>query len=182
MKTIDEILNSVISSNKKTKDGVSRSFWSVMFVSDDLDKVNRVIKSYLENDLGANVITVTPSGYEIPKDKAGVDVDGRRVFPIIYPDNEMTDKLKQENTVLFLPNLDEMKDKSYRRLLLDMAREHIVADYRNEEIECTKLKDSFIAVATVGRMDKKAMFELTTMDAKDSFRVIDFDKDVILQN
>lgn len=172
---IDKILNRTLEVNKKIgecSDISDRSFSNVMFISSTPDKASEVIKSYLENEFGANVITVTPNGYEIQREKAST----RLASPIIYPGDKMTDKLKQGNTVLFLPNLDQMSDKDYRCLLLDMAREHLVADPRNEDGGFALLDASFFAVAIVGHMSGSEMFELATMDAKDSFRRVDLDE------
>ena len=173
-KQIDEILNRAVETNKKRgerSDILNRTFGNVMFISSTPDKASEVIKSYLENEFGANVITVTPSGYEIQREN-----ESTRIASPIYPGDEMTDKLKQKNTVLFLPNLDRMSDKSCRRWLLDMAREHIVADPRNEESGFALLDASFFAVAVVGHMTGSEMYELATMDAKDSFRCVDLDE------
>lgn len=172
---IDEILNRTVETNKRIgcrSDVSDRNFINVMFISGTPDKASEVIKSYLEDEFGANVITVTPNGYEILKEKAST----RLARPIIYPCDEMTDKLKKENTVLFLPNLDQMSDKIYRCLLLDMAREHVVADPRNTDGGFTLLDNEFFAVAVVGHMSGSEIFELATTDAKDSFRRVDLDE------
>lgn len=178
-KQIDEILNRTVKTNKRIgcrSDISDRSFSNVMFISSTPDKASEVIKSYLENEFGANVITVTPNGYEIQRVKANIQVGCINISPIICPSDEMTDKLKKENTVLLLPNLDQMEDKIYRRLLLDMAREHIVADSRNEDGGFALLDSSFFAVAIIGHMLGTEMYELATMDAKDSFRRVDLDE------
>lgn len=177
-KQIDEILNSTVETNKEIgeySDILNRIFGNVMFISSTPDKASEVIKSYLENEFGANVITVTPSGYEIQKEEANIQV-GCVNRTAICPGDEMTDNLKQKNVVLFLPNLDRMSDQNYRRLLLNMAREHIVADPRNEEGGFALLDASFFAVAVVGHMSGSEMYELATMDAKDSFRRVDLDE------
>ena len=88
----------------------------------------------------------------------------------------MTDELKKENTVLFLPNLDRMNDLIYRRFLLDMIRTHIVADSRNGKYGYTKLHYSFIAIATVGEMKNNDFFTLISSDAENSFKVYNLDE------
>ncbi len=175
---INAILNRILTSNTmgKSSNILDRTFKNVMFISSVPDKASEAIKSYLTNEFGANVITVTPNGYEISKEKAGIDIDSGSVHPIIYPGDKMTDKLKQENTVLLLPNLDQMSDKAYRKLLLDMSTQHIVADYRNGESGFAVLDDSFFAIAIVGRMSGSDIFELATIDAKDSFILVDLDE------
>lgn len=179
-KKIDEILNRALKVNKRKEsrsDILDKSFSNVTFISSDSDKANEVIKSYLEDEFGMNVITVTPDGYEIQKKIANIQV-GRVSTTAIYPGDEMTDKLKQENTVLFLPNLDQMEDKNYRRFLLDMAREHIVADPRREDGGFALLADSFFAVATLGkgRLSGRDFFELNSTDSKNSFTCFDLDE------
>lgn len=177
-KRIDEILNRTVEINKRIErhfDFLDRLFGNVLFISNTPDKASEVIRSYLEEEFGANVITVTPNGYEIQNKKASTKL----ARAIIYPGNEMTDKLKKENTVLFLPNLDQMSDGIYRRLLLNMAIDHIVADPRNEDCGVALLDASFFAVATVGHMSGSEMNELATMDAKDSFRHVDLDEIII---
>lgn len=170
--TRNKLENRTLEVNKEigeSSDISDRNFRNVMFISDTPDKASEVIKSYLEDEFGANVITVMPNGYEIQNEKASTKL----ASPIIYPGDEMTDNLKQENTVLFLPNLDQMEDKIYRRLLLNTAREHIVADLRNKDGGFTLLDASFFALAIVGHMPGPEMYELATMDAKDSFRAFD---------
>lgn len=145
---------------------------NMLFVCEDTDKVNSDIKSYL-NDKGLNVITVSPNGYEIQREKATIQLSaGLRVFTVLYPGDKMTDELKRENTVLFLPDLDQMSDLLYRRLLFDVIRTHIVAEPRNGEGGFTKLHHSFTAIATVSnKMPKNEFFVLCTKDAEDCFRV-----------
>lgn len=138
-----------------------------LFVCDDTDKANENIKNYLKNK-GFNVITVSPTGYEIQKEKCSVKL--RENF-IIQPGDEMVDNLKTENTVLFLPDLDKMSDSVYRTLLIDMIRTHIVADPRNGEGGFTKLHYSFVAIATVGQMTMSEFSCLTQQDAKGCFRI-----------
>lgn len=178
---IDEILNRTVKTNKRRgecSDILERQdFSNVMFISSNPDKASEVIKSYLENEFGANVITVTPDGYEIQKEKANIQVGcGNRTA--ICPGDEMTDKLKQENTVLFLPNLDQMEDVNYGRLLFDMINNHLVADPRNGENGFTELDGSFFAVVTKskGRDVGAAMQEFRYMDEPPLFRRVDLDE------
>lgn len=177
---IDEVLNGALKANKSIghrSDILDRNFSNVMFISSNPDKASEVIKSYLENEFGANGITVTPNGYEIQNEKANIQV-GCVATAAIYPGDEMTDKLKKKNTVLFLPDLDQMEDKNYRRLLLDMAREHIVADSRNEDGGFALLDATFFAVATLekGSLSGRDFFELNSTDAKNSFTCFDLDE------
>lgn len=178
---IDEILNSTLEVNKRKgsrSDILDRKDYSnVMFISSDPDKANEVIKSYLEDEFGATVITVTPDGYEIQKEKANIQV-GCVSTAVIYPGDEMTDKLKKEDTVLFLPDLDQMEDVRYGRLLFDMINYHFVADPRNGEYGFTELDGSFFAVATVsnGRKVGVAIREFRYMDEPPFFRRVDLDE------
>lgn len=127
-------------------------------------------------DYKTKYLEFTPTGYEIQREKAQITIKNAAVFPVIYPGDEMTDNLKKEKTILFLPNLHQMDDQTYRCLLLDMAMKHVVADPRNEDGGFATLNGSFFAVATVGRIPNQEMFELTVMDAKNSFRCIDLDE------
>lgn len=179
---IDEALNNTVKMNKRAAERFNideDSFGSVMFLSSTTDKANEAILSYLTNEFGANVITVTPIGYEIQREKTQITIENAAVFPVIYPGDEMTDNLKKEKTILFLPNLHQMNDQTYRRLLLDMAMNHVAADPRNGEGGFATLDGSFFAVATVGRIPNQEMFELTVMDAKNTFRCIDLDEIMI---
>lgn len=177
---IDEILNGTLEVNKEdgcNSDILDRNFSNVMFISSNPDKASEVIKSYLENEFGANVITVTPDGYEIQKEKANIRV-GCVSRTAICPGDEMTDKLKKENTVLFLPDLDRMEDVRYGRLLFDMINNHLVADPRNGENGFTELDGSFFAVWTIskGRDMGAAMQEFRYMDEPPLFGHYDLDE------
>ena len=146
------------------------NFRSALFMCNDTTQVNDTLIKIFE-EKGFNVVTVTADGYEIPREKADVRLsDNNIIGPILYPGDEKTDELKKKNTVLFLPNLDKMTDLVYRRLLLDVAREHYIADPRNGENGYAELDGSFFAVATVGKMETSAFTELTYTDAKGSFQ------------
>lgn len=170
---IIEVLNSVIEDNSTLycyHEIGETNFRSALFICNDTTQVNdMLIKVFEEREL--NVVMVTADGYEIPRKKAMVRLsDNYTIGPILYPGDEKTDELKKKNTVLFLPNLDKMSDLVYRRLLLEVAREHYVADPRNGENGYTELDGSFFAVATVSKMETPAFTELTNMDAKGSFQ------------
>ena len=68
-----------------------------------------------------------------------------------------------------------MKDKVYRRWLLDFINSGIVADESKEE-GYTFVKNVLFAVATVGEMQGAELFELCTMDAKDAFMTVNLDE------
>ena len=170
---ITAVLESVIKDNstlyRHHKIG-EMNFTSALFICNDITQVNDMLIKVFEES-GMNVVTVTADGYEIPREKATVRLsDNHTIGPILYPGDEKTDELKKKNTVLFLPNLDKMSDLVYRRLLLEVAREHCVADPRNGENGYTELDSSFFAVATVGKMETPAFMELTNMDAKGSLQ------------
>lgn len=135
---LDEIFNEKslkrIELREKTADISKISYHNnMLFVCDDTDKANEDIKNYLSIK-GLNVITVSPTGYEIQKKKCNIRLrDNLTICNVIQPEDKVVDNLKRENTVLFLPNLDKMSDLFYRRMLIDMIRTHIVADPRNEE-------------------------------------------------
>lgn len=173
---LDEIFNEKsfkeIEFREEIGDGFETEYWhNRLFVCDETDKVNEVIKNYLTNK-GVNVITVSPTGYEIQRKKCKVRLtENLTICDIIQPGDEMVDNLKKENTVVFLPDLDKMSDSVYRTLLIDMIRTHIVADPRNGEGGFTKLHYSFVAIATVGQMTMSEFSCLTQQDAKGCFRI-----------
>lgn len=101
---IDEALNNTVKMNKRAAERFNideDSFGSVMFLSSTTDKANEAILSYLTNEFGANVITVTPIGYEIQREKTQITIENAAVFPVIYPGDEMTDNLKKEKLFCF---------------------------------------------------------------------------------
>ena len=147
-----------------------------LFVCENTEEANEVIKKFLA-EKGINVFTVSPNGYEIQRKKASIRLGRSTVFPILYPGDETTDELKKENVALFLPDLDQMNDLVYRRLLFDAIRTHIVADSRNSEGNFTKLHYSFFAVATVSnKMPKNEWFVLHNEEAKNCFRIVYLEK------
>ncbi len=173
---LDEIFNEKsfkrIKLRERTTDISDISYRNnMLFVCDDTDKVNEVIKNYLTNK-GLSVITVSPTGYEIQRKKCKIRLRENLTFcDIIQPGDEMVDNLKKENTVLLLPDLDKMSDSDYRAILIDMIRTHIVADPRNGEDGFAKLHYSFVAIATVGEMPITEFSWLTQQDAKGCFRI-----------
>lgn len=173
---IDEIIDDVVKVNRgKGRYGEFDYFASALFLSENIDEINDIVKSCLA-ERGVNVVEVTADGYEISRRMNDVRFNNCLSTGVICPDSAMTDKLTNKNTVLFLPNLEKMSDLVYRRLLLDMARTHIIADPRNEDGGFALLDSSFFAVATVGKMDALALRTLRTYDAKDSFNSIWLDK------
>lgn len=179
MRRIKDVIAKTLSDENLSKmeryDRRDREFrGNVLFVSKNTELVNENVERYLK-EADANIITVTPNGYQIQKKWASVDISpGSEDF--ILPGDKMTDELKKENTVLFLPNLDRMNDLIYRRFLLDMIRTHIVSDSRNGKHGYTKLHYSFIAIATVGEMKNNDFFTLISTDAENSFQVYNLDE------
>lgn len=179
MRRIKDVIAKTLSNEdlreREFDDRLNREFrGNVLFVSKNTKLVNENVERYLK-EADANIITVTPNGYQIQKKLASVDISpGSEDF--ILPGDKMTDELKKENTVLFLPNLDRMNDLIYRRFLLDMIRTHIVADSRNGKHGYTKLHYSFIAIATVGEMKNNDFFTLISSDAENSFKVYNLDE------
>ncbi len=147
-----------------------------LFVCENTEEANEVIKKFLA-EKGINVFTVSPNGYEIQRKTDSIRLGRSTVFAILYPGDETTDELKKENVALFLPDLDQMNDLVYRRLLFDVIRTHIVADSRNSEGNFTKLHYSFFAVATVSnKMPKNEWVVLHNEDAKNCFRIVHLEK------
>lgn len=173
---LDEIFNEdsfkEIEFREEIRGDSETEYWNnKLFVCDDTDTVNKVIKNYLTNK-GLNVITVSPTGYEIQRKKCKIRLmENLTICDVIQPGDEMVDNLKKENTVLLLPDLDKMSDSVYRAILIDMIRTHIVADPRNGEDGFAKLHFTFVAIATVGEMPITEFSCLTRQDAKGCFRI-----------
>ena len=152
-----------------------RYYGNFLLIGEDTAAINELVLRYLK-EKNVNIVTVTSNGYEIQKKRMQIDI-APGSCDVIFPGEEMTDKLKKENTVLFLPNLDGMNDLIYRRFLLDMIRTHIVADSRNGKHGYTKLHYSFFAIATVGKMDGRDFYELINNDAKNCFMIYNLDEE-----
>lgn len=152
-----------------------RYYGNFLLIGEDTAAINELVLRYLK-EKNVNIVTVTPNGYEIQKEIKRACV-GSLADDYIFPGEEMTDKLKKENTVLFLPDLDKMSDSIYRRFLLDMINSHIVSDPRMGKNGYTRLHYSFFAIATVGKMDGRDFFKLINSDAKNCFSIYNLDEE-----
>lgn len=161
--------------NKLRDKDNGRYYGNFLLIGEDTAAINELVLRYLK-EKNVNIVTVTPNGYEIQKKKMQIDIaPGFR--DVIFPGEEMTDKLKKENTVLFLPDLDKMSDSIYRRFLLDMINSHIVSDPRMGKNGYTRLHYSFFAIATVGKMDGRDFYELINSDAGNCFSIYNLDEE-----
>lgn len=146
---------------------------NVLFKTQTPEIVNDIVEAWAKEN-NVNLFTITENGYEVRNKLSYVHIDfmGKHY---IAPTKEQVERLNQPNTVLFLKNLHKMKDKVYRRWLLDFINSGIVADESKEE-GYTFVKNVLFAVATVGEMQRAELFELRTMDAKDAFMIVNLDE------
>lgn len=147
--------------------------YNLLFKTQTPETANNVIEEWAKEN-NVNLFTITENGYEVRNKSSYVHIDfmGQNY---IAPTKEQVERLNQPNTVLFLKNLHKMKDKVYRRWLLDFINSGIVADESKEE-GYTFVKNVLFAVATVGEMQGAELFELRTMDAKDAFMTVNLDE------
>lgn len=145
---------------------------NVLFEAEDVDAVNSLIEEWAKKN-NIDLVTVTENGYEIQNAQKTVSIDFL-TSSYLAPTKEQIEKLNQPNTVLFLKNLHKMEDKIYRRRLFNFMQSLIVADESKEE-GYTFMKNVLFTVATIGKMERKELFELRTMDAKYAFWYVQID-------
>lgn len=145
-----------------------------MFYCNDTQQANDLICQWAANN-DINLYTITNDSKKI--DQTSVCLIPKVFESKLTPSEKQLKEFNKNNTVIFLKDLDEMKDLGYRRRLFDLIndRQVTMAGSGEQNINLDNLL-FVVATCTKNKLRSNNDFIMRTTDAKDTFRIINIDE------